>query len=342
MRGSVVSPGVRIAIVGATGAVGRSMLSILESRQMSMNGIKLFASIKSAGTTLPFRGKTIKVEVLKPTSLRGIAYALFSAGATVSREFAPLAVSGGTVVVDNSSAWRMDPEVPLVVPEVNSQALKGHKGLIANPNCSTVQLVTVLKPLHEVAKIRRVVVSTYQAVSGRGQHGIAELKGQIEAYLAGQPITPQVFPHPIAFNAIPQVDDFAEGGYTKEEWKVMRETRKILEEPRLPITVTTVRVPVMNAHSESVNVEFEKKLTAEDARRLLAQAPGVVVVDDPARSAYPLATTASGTDAVYVGRVREDPTVSSGLNLWIVSDNLRKGAALNAIQIVEFLIASKS
>ncbi len=332
-----MSKNYKVAIVGVTGAVGRTMLALLESRNFPVGDLRLFASEKSAGTVFSFRGHEFKSETLKPTSLKGMEMALFSAGSTVSREHAPIAVSGGTIVIDNSSAWRMDPEVPLVVPEVNPQALANHKGLIANPNCSTIQMVVVLKPLHDAAKIKRIVVSTYQAVSGKGQQGIDELKRQVEAFAAGQPITPQTFPHPIAFNALPHIDDFAEGGYTKEEWKMIRETRKIMGEPRLPITATTVRVPVFNSHSESVNVEFERKMSVVEAKKLLEKAPGVQVVDDLTRQLYPLATTASGTDACYVGRLREDSTVPFGLNMWIVSDNLRKGAALNAVQIAELL-----
>jgi len=330
----------KVAVVGATGAVGRTLVALLENRHFPVGELRLLATEKSAGTILTFQGRPVKVEALKPTLLKGLDIVWCSAGSTVSQEYAPIAVSAGAVVVDNSSAWRMDPEVPLVVPEVNPQALATHKGLIANPNCSTIQMVVVLKPLHDVAKIKRVVVSTYQAVSGKGQQGMAEFQQQIAAYIAGETVTPKTFPYPIAFNPIPHIDDFAEHGYTKEEWKIIRETRKILGLPRLPVTATAVRVPVLNAHSESVNVEFEKKLTVAEARQILSRAPGVALWDEPERLRYPLATLAQGTDACWVGRVREDPTVPSGLHLWIVADNLRKGAALNAVQIAEHLISS--
>jgi len=263
--------------------------------------------------------------------------ALFAGGAA-SKEFARPAVSCGAVVIDNSSTFRLEPDVPLVVPEVNPEAVKDHKGIIANPNCSTIQMVVALKPLHDAARIRRVVVSTYQAVSGAGAEAMEELRSQVPAVLSGQTVQPEVFPWPIAFNLFPHIDVFLENGYCKEEMKMILETQKIMAAPEMRITATTVRVPVFVGHSEAVNVETEKKLTAEEARRLLAAAPGVVVEDDPARNLYPLPIRAAGRDEVFVGRVREDFSVECGLNLWIVADNLRKGAATNAVQIAELLL----
>ncbi|MBI3025653.1 MAG: aspartate-semialdehyde dehydrogenase [Candidatus Tectomicrobia bacterium] len=331
--------GLRVAVAGATGAVGREMLRILEERAFPAQEVAALASERSEGKSLPYRGGELRVRRLAHEAFEGVGLALFSAGAPRSLEFAPSAVKAGAVVVDNSSAFRMDPGVPLVVPEVNPGALRAHKGIIANPNCSTIQMVAVLKPLHDAARIKRVVVSTYQAVSGAGQAAIDELERQVEARAQGRESRPAKFPHAIAFNCLPQIDVFLEGGETKEERKMVDETRKIMGLPGLPVSATCVRVPVVNAHSESVNVEFERPITPERARELLSRAPGVQVVDETAKFAYPMPIAASGRDPVYVGRVRRDPSAPHALNLWIVADNLRKGAALNAVQIGELLLA---
>ncbi|MDH5526897.1 MAG: aspartate-semialdehyde dehydrogenase [Nitrospirota bacterium] len=327
-----------VAVVGATGAVGQEMREILEERQFPVDQVRMLASERSAGQEVEFMGRTVKVETLTENSFAGIDIALFSAGGSRSEQFAPHAVKAGAVVVDNSSAFRMHDNVPLVVPEVNPEALQNHIGIIANPNCSTIQMVVALKPLHDAATIRRIVVSTYQSVSGTGQNAIEELFTQSGQVLNMQEATAKVYPHQIAFNCLPQIDVFDELDYTKEEWKMVRETQKIMGDDTIRVTATTVRVPVFRCHSESVNVEFENPITPNEARALMSASPGVVVFDDPSRNIYPLATDAAGADAVYVGRVRVDPTVENGLNMWIVSDNLRKGAALNAIQIAEQLI----
>ncbi|MEW6188740.1 MAG: aspartate-semialdehyde dehydrogenase [Actinomycetota bacterium] len=327
-----------VAIVGATGAVGEEMRNILEERNFPVANLRLLASERSVGRRLTFRRTGVAVEQLSPDSFKDVDVALFSAGASISEEFAPLAVKAGAIVIDNSSAFRMKEDVPLVVPEVNPEALKDHKGVIANPNCSTIQMVVVLKPLHDRAKIRRIVVSTYQAVSGTGRKAVQELLDQAKAYLAGEEIISGVYPHQIVFNLLPHIDVFLENGYTKEEMKMVDETRKIFGEPEMKITATCVRVPVFVAHSEAVNIETERKISASEARRILENAPGVVVIDDPENLAYPMPIFAAGKDACYVGRIREDESVRCGLNLWIVSDNLRKGAALNAVQIAELLI----
>jgi len=328
-----------VAVVGATGAVGQEMREVLEERDFPVDRFLPLASERSEGKTVPFRDREVPVERLTEDAFTGIDIALFSAGAERSRHFAPHAVVAGAVVIDNSSAFRMEPKVPLVVPEVNPHALDGHKGIIANPNCSTIQMVLALKPLHDAARIRRLVVSTYQSVSGTGQEAIEELFEQSGEVLNLRQVKPRVYPHQIAFNCLPHIDDFDEDAYTKEEWKLVRETQKILEDPGIRVTATTVRVPVFRCHSESVNVEFERAMEPNEARALMSAMPGVVVLDDPGRNLYPLAIDAAGTDAVYVGRVRADHTVEHGLNLWIVSDNLRKGAALNTVQIAERLIA---
>jgi len=328
-----------VAVVGATGAVGQEMREILEEREFPVARLVCLASERSEGKAVPFRGADVPVERLTERSFGGVDIALFSAGAERSRAFAPHAVAAGAVVIDNSSAFRMEPKVPLVVPEVNGHALAGHVGIIANPNCSTIQMVMALKPLHDAATIRRIVVSTYQSVSGTGQAAMEELFEQSGQVLNLQSAKPKVYPHQIAFNCLPQIDAFAEDGYTKEEWKMVRETQKIMEAPRIQVCATTVRVPVFRGHSESVNVEFERPMPPDEARALMSAMDGVVVLDDPDRGLYPMATDAAGSDAVYVGRVRVDHTVPHGLNLWIVSDNLRKGAALNAVQIAERLVA---
>lgn len=331
-----------VAIVGATGAVGRMMLQVLEERNFPVKDLRLFASPKSKGLKLPFRGDEIKVEVLEETpSFKGIDIALFSAGASRSLDFAPLFARDGAVVIDNSSAWRMDPEVPLVVPEVNPHAVAQYKNkrIIANPNCSTIQMVVALKPLHNMARIRRIVVSTYQSVSGAGQKAIEELMNQTKAWCSGEVMPPpKNLPQTIAFNCIPHIDIFLPNRYTKEEMKMIEETKKIMEEPNLKITATTVRVPVFYGHAEAVNIETEKKLTVEEALEILNKAPGVIVLDDPENKVYPLQIQVAGRDEVFVGRIREDISSENGLNMWIVADNLRKGAATNAVQIAEILI----
>ena len=329
-----------VAIVGATGAVGEQMREVLEERQFPVGELRLLASERSAGQFLPFQSKQIRVGILKDESFQDIDIGLFSAGGAVSAKFAPVAVNAGAVVVDNTSQFRMEPDVPLVVPEVNAQEIAHYKarGIIANPNCSTIQMVVALKPIHDAARIKRIVVSTYQSVSGAGRMAMEELSQQVGALFNGRELKREKFPHQIAFNCIPQIDAFLENGYTKEEMKMITETRKIFNEPALPITATTVRVPVFCSHSESVNVETEKKLSAAQAKALLRDAPGVMLADVPEENIYPMAIDAVGKDATYVGRVREDQSVANGLNLWVVADNLRKGAALNAVQIAEILI----
>lgn len=329
-----------VAVVGATGAVGEQMREVLEDRQFPVGELRLLASERSAGQFLPFQGRQVRVDILTEKSFAGVDVALFSAGGKVSAKFAPAAVAAGAIVVDNTAHFRLDPEVPLVVPEVNAKEIAHYqnRGIVANPNCSTIQMVVALKPLHDAARIKRVVVSTYQSVSGAGRMAMEELSQQVSALFNGRELKKEKFPHQIAFNCIPHIDVFMEDGYTKEEWKLIQETRKILGEPALAVTATTVRVPVFCSHSESVNVETESKLTAEKAREILRQAPGVILADVPSEDIYPLAIDAVGKDATYVGRVREDHSVANGLNLWIVADNLRKGAALNAVQIAEILI----
>jgi aspartate-semialdehyde dehydrogenase len=329
-----------VAVVGATGAVGEQMREVLEERAFPVGELRLLASERSAGQFLEFMGKNVRVDVLTEESFAGIDIGLFSAGGSVSAKFAPLAVSSGAVIVDNTSHFRMAPDVPLVVPEVNAQEIADYKsrGIIANPNCSTIQMVVALKPIHDAARIKRVVVSTYQSVSGAGRKAMDELSQQVTALYNGQDLAMEKFPHQIAFNCIPHIDAFMDGGYTKEEVKMIDETRKILGEPSLRITATSVRVPVFCGHSESINVETEKKLTAADVKALLREAPGVIVADEPENNLYPMAIDATGKDATFVGRIREDDSVPNGLNLWVVADNLRKGAALNAVQIAEILI----
>ncbi len=327
-----------VAVVGATGAVGNEMISTLEQRQFPVERLRLFASERSEGKRLNFNSDEIPVETLKDDSFRGIDIALFSAGAERSKIWAPVAARSGCVVVDNSSQWRMDPEIPLVVPEVNAHDLKWHKGIIANPNCSTIQMVVVLKPIHDAARIERVVVTTFQSVSGTGKKAMDELLQQTTNLLNSSEIECNVYPHQIAFNCLPHIDKFLENGYTKEEMKMVNETKKIMGDNSIRVTATTVRVPVFRCHSESVNIETEKKLTPNEARAILATAPGIVVYDAPEKNVYPLPVYAAGKDETYVGRIREDESIDNGLNMWIVSDNLRKGAALNAVQIAERLI----
>lgn len=327
-----------VAVVGATGAVGNEMIATLEERDFPVEKIRLFASEKSEGKTLKFHESEIPVETLNENSFKGIDIALFSAGAERSKIWAPVAAKSGCVVVDNSSQWRMDPEIPLVVPEVNAHDLKWHKGIIANPNCSTIQMVVVLKPIHDAGKIKRVVVTTFQAVSGTGKKAMDELLQQTTDLLAFKDIKCNVYPHQIAFNVLPHIDKFLENGYTKEEMKMVNETKKIMGDDSIRATATTVRVPVFRGHSESVNIETEKKITPHEAREILAKSPGITVFDAVEKNVYPLPIDVAGRDDVYVGRIRTDESIENGLNMWIVSDNLRKGAALNAVQIAEELI----
>ena len=326
------------AVVGATGAVGNEMIKTLAERAFPIERLRLFASERSEGRRMEFRDMMIPVETLNEKSFEGIDIALFSAGAERSKTWAPVAAHSGCIVVDNSSQWRMDPEVPLVVPEVNSYDLKWHKGIIANPNCSTIQMVVVLKPIHDAAKIKRVVVTTFQSVSGTGQKAIAELMQQTADLLNFKAVTCTVYPYQIAFNVLPHIDKFLENGYTKEEMKMVNETRKIIGDPAIRVTATTVRVPVFRCHSESLNIETGKKLTPDEVRAILSAAPGVIVYDAPDKNIYPIPIDVAGKDETYVGRIREDETIENGINMWIVADNLRKGAALNAVQIAEKLI----
>ncbi len=332
---------VNIAVVGATGAVGNQMITCLEERDFPVKSVKFLASARSAGRKLSFRGEMIAVEELTENSFKGVDIAIFSAGGGTSQKFSPVAAEAGAVVVDNSSAWRMDPDVPLVVPEVNPHAIAGYtkKGIIANPNCSTIQMVVALNPVYRKAGIRRLVISTYQAVSGTGKKAIDELFNQTRAMINFLPVEQNVYPHRIAFNCLPQIDVFMDNGYTKEEMKMVNETRKILEDNTIGVTATTVRVPVFYSHSESVNIETREHITADEVRKLLQNAPGIRVVDDPASKRYPLATDASGQDLTLVGRIRQDESIENGINMWIVADNIRKGAATNAVQIAEILAA---
>ena len=327
-----------ISVVGATGAVGRRMLSTLEERNFPVARLTALASARSAGQTLPFRGQDIEVMELKADSFKGVDIALFSAGGSISKQYAPIAVESGCVVIDNSSAWRMDKEVPLIVPEVNPSALGEKWGIIANPNCSTIQMVVALKPIHDKYRIRRVVVSTYQSVSGSGQKAIEELKQQSRDVLDGKPAQCNVYPHQIAFNCLPHIDVFQENGYTKEEIKMVNETHKILEDDTIEVSPTAVRVPVIYSHSEAINVETEQPMNVKEVKELLSLSPGISVVDNPDQNEYPLAVNASGSGDVVVGRIRGDLTRANAINFWVVSDNLLKGAAYNAVQIAELLL----
>lgn len=328
---------VRVAIVGALGAVGKEMIKVLEQSTLHVSSLKPLDVAANVGQKVRFHGESWTVEESGKGRFTDVDIALFSAGASASEVLAPIAVSEGAVVVDNSSQWRMTEGVPLVIPEVNPEALRTHKGLIANPNCSTIQMLVVLKPLHDRYTIRRVVVSTYQAVSGSGKPAIEELKTQTRAVLGGRKPESAVYPHPIAFNALPQIDVFLENGYTKEEMKMVNETHKMLD-PAITVSPTAVRVPVFRGHSESINIEFAGPYDVGEVVSLLSGAPGIEVVDDPSRLVYPMALDAEGKDSVYVGRIRRDVSLEHGLNLWVVSDNLRKGAALNAVQIAEKLV----
>ncbi len=327
-----------VAIVGATGLVGQEFIKILLQRNFPMASIRLMASDRSAGRKLPVGNREIEVEETTADSFGGVEIALFSAGAEQSRYFSPIAAKAGAVVVDNSSAWRMDKGVPLVVPEVNPEDIRLHKGIIANPNCSTIQMVVALYPLHKVNPIKRIIVDTYQSVGGTGSAAVEELRTQARQVLEGQATIPHVYPHQIAFNVLPEIDVFLDNGYTREEWKMLEETRKIMHADDIAVSATCARVPVMVGHSEAVHVEFSQPMEVEEAQRILSRAPGVRVLDDPAISLYPQSWSAVGTDEVFVGRIRKDISHPNGLAMWIVADNLRKGAALNTIQIAEEMI----
>ncbi|MBI5559601.1 MAG: aspartate-semialdehyde dehydrogenase [Deltaproteobacteria bacterium] len=334
------SEGYNVAVAGATGAVGGAMLDVLERRNFPIKELRLLASERSVGKKLLFKGKETAVQLLDKNAFQGIDVALFSAGGSRSLEFAPAAAASGAIVVDNSSAFRMDVDIPLVVPEVNPQdiALYKKRGIIANPNCSTIQMLVALKPILDKVGIKRIVVSTYQAVSGTGAKAIEELKNQAMAYAAGAEIKNEVYPHQILFNCLPHIDSFLDNGYTKEEMKMVNETRKIFGDKTIGVTATTVRVPVFYGHSEAVNIETKKKITAAEVKALLANAPGVKLVDDPQQGQYPLAIHCQGKFETLVGRIREDESIENGINMWVVSDNILKGAALNAVQIAEVLI----
>ncbi|MFC1798673.1 aspartate-semialdehyde dehydrogenase [Thermodesulfobacteriota bacterium] len=329
-----------VAVAGATGAVGNQMIYCLEEMNFPVKAVKFLASRRSVGRQLRFKGDSVAVEELTKDSFKGVDIALFSAGGGTSQTFAPIAARDGCVVVDNSSAWRMDPEVPLVVPEVNPHAVAQYtrKGIIANPNCSTIQMVVALNPIHQKYKIKRIVVSTYQAVSGTGKKAIDELFDQTRSMINFIDVKSEVYPHRIAFNCLPHIDVFLENGYTKEEMKMLNETRKIFEDDHIGVTATTVRVPVFYGHSESINIETEHPIAADEVKELLENAPGVKVMDDPSGNQYPLATDAAGQDLTLVGRIRNDESVQNGINMWVVADNIRKGAATNTVQIAEILV----
>ena len=330
--------GYKVAVVGATGAVGQEMTKIVAERNFPVRDMRLVASERSKGKVLKFREENIKVENLSEFSFKGIDFVLSSPGASVSKQYVPRAVKEGAIVIDNTSAFRMEPDVPLVVPEVNPDAIKKHKGLIANPNCSTIQLVVVLKPIHIKAQIKRLVVSTYQSASGAGTPAMNELREQTESILAGKNVEAKALPCQIAFNVFPHIDIFLDNRYTKEEMKLVHETQKILEDKSIRITATAVRVPVFIGHSEAVNIETERNLTPDEAKEILGKAPGIIVIDDLSKNEYPIPINSPGTDEVFVGRIRKDASIENGLDLWIVADNLRKGAALNAVQIAEKLL----
>ncbi|MEI7641066.1 MAG: aspartate-semialdehyde dehydrogenase [bacterium] len=326
-----------VAIMGATGAVGEIMRDILEERKFPLKDIKFLASERSKGKKMKYQGREVEIEVLSPESFKGVDIVLASAGASVSKEYVKHIVDAKALIIDNSSAFRMDDDVPLVVPEVNPEDIRWNKGIIANPNCSTIIMLVPIKPLHDVAKIKRIVVSTYQATSGAGAKGMAELEQQTRDWAAGKEIKVDKFAYQILFNLIPHIDVFFEDGYTKEEMKMVKESQKILHDPSLRITATTVRVPALRSHSESINIETERKLHVKEVKELLAKAPGVTVEDDIHNKKYPMPLFVSGKDDVYVGRIREDFSIDKGINLWVVGDQLRKGAALNAVQIAELI-----
>ncbi len=331
-------PGYRLAIVGATGLVGQEFIKVLERRGFPIKSIRLLASDRSAGKKLFVSHQETLVEETAPESFKDIDIALFSAGTDVSRYFSPIAVRSGAVVVDNSSAFRMDPHVPLVVPEINPEDIRKHKGIIANPNCSTIQMVMALYPLHKVISIKRIIVTTFQSVSGTGAAAVEELTAQSRQLLDGQDIAPHVYPHQIAFNALPEIGGFLDNAYTKEEWKTVEETKKIMHVQDIAISATCVRVPVFVGHGEAITIEFSQAMSPDEARRILTQAPGVKLLDDPVISLYPQPWSAAGTDEVFVGRIRHDVSHPNGLVMWVVADNLRKGAALNTVQIAEEMI----
>jgi aspartate-semialdehyde dehydrogenase len=335
-----MSRGYDVAILGATGLVGRTMAQVLVERRFPVRSIRFLASARSAGTKLTWDGREVEVEAATHDSFKDVQVALFSAGGETSKELAPAAARAGAVVIDNSSAWRMEPRVPLVVPEVNPEDVDWHDGVIANPNCSTIQMVVALNPLHRANPIRRIVVDTYQSVGGTGQKGVDELREQValDADGRGDQIEPKAYPHPIAFNLVPQIDVFLEDGWCKEEAKMLHETRKIMHAPEVRVVATTVRVPVWSAHSEAIHVDFTNPISPPEARRILAAAPGVIVEDDPGRSLYPTPRATAGRDEVFVGRIRTNDVFEHGLSLWVVADNVRKGAATNAVQIAELLV----
>ena len=324
-----------VAVVGATGLVGQEFIKVLQQRQFPMASIRLYASDRSAGKRVYVGHQEIAVKETGPESFQNVDIALFSAGSDISRHFSPVAARSGALVVDNSAAFRMEPNVPLVVPEVNPGDIRQHQGIIANPNCSTIQMVVALYPLHKVNPIKRIIISTYQAVSGTGAAAMEELTTQAKLALEGQNVVPHVYPHQIAFNLLPEIDVFLDNGYSREEWKMVDETRKIMHAPDIAVSATCVRVPVFVGHSAAVNVEFAQPMTPEDARRILATAPGVRVLDDPTVSLYPQPWLSAGSDDVFVGRIRTDASDTKSLVMWVVADNLRKGAALNAVQIAE-------
>jgi aspartate-semialdehyde dehydrogenase len=327
-----------VAIVGATGLVGQEFIKVLGQRNFPMSSLHLFASDRSAGRKITVKDEEMEVQETTPQSFKGIDIALFSAGSEISQHFSPIAARAGAVVVDNSAAFRMDPQVPLVVPEVNAEDIKEHKGIIANPNCSTIQLVVALYPLHKANPIKRFIVDSYQSVSGTGAAALEELSEQARQVLEGNTVIPHVYPHQIAFNILPEIDLFLDNGYTKEEWKVVEESKKIMHAKDIAISATCARVPVFIGHSEAVHIQFSDPMSPDTARRILAEAPGVRVLDDPNISLYPQAWSAAGSDEVFVGRIRKDNSHDCGLAMWIVADNLRKGAALNAVQIAETMV----
>jgi aspartate-semialdehyde dehydrogenase len=331
--------GYRVAVVGATGAVGNMMIQVLEERNFPVSEITLLASARSVGKELTYRGTKVAVAELREDSFKGLDFALFSAGGSISKKFAPLSAQVGCVAIDNSSAFRMDPKVPLVVPEVNPHAVANHPNIIANPNCSTIQMVVALKPIHDAVGIKRIVVTTFQAVSGTGKRAIEELRLQVEELAAGKDISRSVYPHRIAYNCFPHIGAFLDNGYSEEEMKMVNETRKIFEDDSIAVCATTVRIPVFHGHSEAINIETRRPISPEDVRSLLAKAEGVRVVDDPKQAQYPMPIDAAGQDLTLVGRIRLDPSAENGLVMWVVADNIRKGAATNAVQIAELLVA---
>ena len=333
-----MASGLTVAVVGVTGAVGQTTLKLLDERKFPVKALRVFASERSVGKTVTFKGETLRIGKLGPEAFKGVDIALFSAGSSQSKEYAPQAVKAGAVVVDKSSAFRMDPTVPLVVPEINAHALTGHRGIVACPNCTSIVTVMPLKPLHDAGRLRRVIATSYQAVSGAGVNGVEELRSQTLAWARGEAITPKYFLHQIAFNLIPHIDKFDDGGYTGEEMKLVHEVRKILETPDLPVSPTTVRVPVFTTHSIAVNAETEVPVSPDKAREVFARFPGLTLWDDPSQNRYPMPVTVEGQDDCFVGRIRQDLTLPNALNFWVVGDQLRKGAALNGIQIAELLI----